>query len=95
MALDLEAELEAAQQAYLDNAGWRSGNDSAKALLFCEACDKLLILIPAAHRSAGRFEMRFDVNLNEIARARGQAGQFLDLYGVIATPVQFSFEELR
>lgn len=94
MTLDLEAELESAQQAYLDNAGWQASASVAMAGLFVAACQKLLMLIPTGNRSAGRFDLRFDVNLAEIAKAKAAAEKFVGA-STSGVAVQFGFENSR
>ena len=63
MALNLRAQLAAAQTAYLDNADYDEENDVAKAKAFSTACRKLLLLLPRRTRHAARFELEIDTSV--------------------------------
>ncbi|MCC6494431.1 MAG: hypothetical protein IT424_15580 [Pirellulales bacterium] len=63
MTLDLGAQLASAQEAYLDNADYRSTGSLTKAAEFETACRKLLVLLPQSSRQAGRFDIAIDTKL--------------------------------
>jgi hypothetical protein len=61
-----------AKTGYLTNAGYRTANSSAMALLFIEACDALLLLRPA---STGRGEQ--SISFETLKDAKRSAEEWL------------------
>ncbi len=73
----LEAQLAAAQQLYLDNAGWFAAGDVTMAGNFVTACTQLEVLMLEAMTQGGRMQVRQGVNLDKIEIQRSRAEQFI------------------
>jgi hypothetical protein len=92
MAINLEDQLDAALQAYMDNSGYYAAGSVAQANLFITACRQLKILMPQMIRQAGRFEMQ--LSPKEIGVELAKAEQWVVMQGA-ADVRGFDFTDFR
>jgi hypothetical protein len=73
---DMEAELAAAQEAYLANVSYAREGSATMAYAFAEACRKLLMLIPAMTSQGSRHVLDMRRNLDAYAKGADEAEIF-------------------
>lgn len=77
-------EVEAAKQAYYDNADYESDASVAKAKLFIAACTRLMILIPASAAQGGE---SISMPIAQIESAMNYARKWLSINDSSSTQV--------